>query len=432
MKTNVLAALLLSAAVSPCAYADDTGRLTDLEKKIEILSGEIERIKLGSTDTEPAELSSQLGFGPAASKIYQKSEKRVSFGGYGESLYEDFEKRKEDGTGSGKTDKADFLRAVLYVGYKFNNWITLNSEFEFEHASTGGSGEVGAEMVQLDFAPWGKVFGFRTGLLLMPVGLVNEVHEPTTFHGAKRPSIETNIYPTTWRENGAGVFGEIGMFSYRSYLVAGLQASNAAGTSGFSASSGLRGGRTKGSNSPAGDFAWVGRLDAAPIEGTLIGASFYTGQADHQVQTLASVPVTLWDVHAKAEYKGAEIRGLYTEGRIGNVDSLNIRRGIALGSASSIGSKMFGGYFEAAYDVFHEFDMKGHYLAPFFLYERYDTQMDVPDGWTESGANSRREYTFGLTYKPIAQVVVKFDHQVLRNQASTGVGQNNFAVGYIF
>lgn len=428
-KYILLAGLLISSGALTPVRAQDSVKMQELERKLEVLSGEIERIKLGNAAEEPTELSSQLGFGPAASKVYKKGIQRVSFGGYGEMLYENFQPRKENGTGSGATDQIDFLRAILYVGYKFNNWITLNSEFEFEHASSGVSGEVSAEMVQIDFKPW-DFLGFRTGLLLMPVGLVNEMHEPTTFHGSKRPSVETNIYPTTWRENGAGVFGEIGPISYRSYIVAGLKA--VSGTSGFKDSSGVRSGRTKGSQSPAEDFAWVGRVDLEPIEGTLIGASLYTGQADHGTETLASVPVSFWDIHAKTQWHGAELRGMYVQGRIGNVDSLNATRSIAVGSTSSIGSKLYGGYLELAYNAFHTLNLGNQYLAPFFRFERYDTQANVPEAWNKNPANSRIEFTYGLTYKPISQTVIKVDHQVKRNLARTGVGQTNMSIGYIF
>ena len=109
-------------------------------------------------------------------------------------------------------DEADFLRAVLYAGYKYNDWILFNSEIEFEHATTKTSngtarGEVSVELAYLDFAI-SQPLGARAGMLLMPVGLTNEWHEPTTFHGVRRPSVEQSVIPTTWRENGVGVFGD--------------------------------------------------------------------------------------------------------------------------------------------------------------------------------------------------------------------------------
>jgi len=428
MTRNItLLATLLAAGLASTASAAD---IETLERKVEILTEEVQRLKLGS-DTEPETLQGKFGFAPAAAKVYQKGAKKVSVGGYGEMVYKNFEPKQQNGSGAGTRDRLDFLRAVLYVGYKFNDWITFNSEIEFEHATEGKRGEVGVEVAQLDFTPWGEVLGLRAGLMLTPMGLINEGHEPTTFHGVERPGTESNIIPSTWRENGVGLFGRYKWFEYRSYLMNGLQAVKDGGASpavtGFSATGGLRNGRQKGSNAYAEDFAWVSRVDVSPIDDAVFGASFYIGEADQSALAAPSIPVTLWDLHFKGQYAGAELRALYTEGRIGNADELSALQG------ATIGSKLFGGYLEAAYDVgrFIPADRK-HYLAPFIRYERYDTQAKTPKGFAGSAATSRLEYTVGLTYKPIPQVAVKFDHMFNRNQGNTGVGQTNLGVGYIF
>jgi hypothetical protein len=429
------AVLALTLAAAPAARAQDA-KVADLERKVEALAGEIERLKLGEA-AEP-DLKSALGLGPAASKVYQKSPKRVSIGGYGEMIYENYQPKKQNGTGAGKRDQVDAARAILYVGYKFSDRIMFNSEIEFEHSgprvSGGGArGEASLEMAALDFKPFDDRLGFRVGTLLMPVGLVNEIHEPTTFNGAKRPSVESNIIPTTWRENGAGVFGEWGPASYRSYVVSGLQAGSESNVSGFTASSGLRSGRSSGGKSYIEDAAWVTRLDVSPAEGFLFGGSVYVGEADQSQQRLPSVPVSLWETHAKFAWRGAEFRALYAHVKVGNTDSLNALQGNAVGGTGSVGSDMFGGYLEAAYDVLTPWgNPKGQSLTPFVRYERYDTQAGVPHAWRKNPSNSRVEYTLGAGYKPLTQVVLKADHQFLRDQGQTGVGQTNLAIGYIF
>ncbi|MBI3300372.1 MAG: hypothetical protein HYZ75_19575 [Elusimicrobia bacterium] len=428
----ILTACLFCAAAAPLAAQSTDVKVADLERKIEALAGEVERLKLGEA-AEP-ELVSVLGLGPAASKVYGKAPKRVSIGGYGEMAYENFQPKKQNGTGAGKRDVVDMVRAILYVGYKFNDWITFNSEIEFEHGSTGKTrGEVSVEMAAIDFKPFGDPLAFRAGVLLMPVGLVNEIHEPTTYNGVKRPSVETNLIPSTWRENGAGLFGEWGPLSYRSYVVSGLQAGTDTGVTGFSAASGLRNGRSSAAKSYLEDPAWVSRLDVSPVEGVMVGGSLYVGEADQSQVRLPSVPVTLWETHAKLAWRGAELRGLYSEVKIGNVDSLNAVQGNAVGGTGSVGSKMFGGYLEAAYDVLAPFaNPKGQSLTPFARYERYDTQAGVPHAWRKNPSNSRTEYTLGVGYKPVSQVVMKFDHQFLKDQGLTGVGQTNLGMGYIF
>ncbi|MEK7388207.1 MAG: porin [Elusimicrobiota bacterium] len=433
MKTRLSFVLSVVVALSPVApvFAQDSVKLGELERKVDVLTQEIEKLKLGES-ADPIAEGAVSGFAPAASKVYRARLSKISIGGYGEMTYQNFSKRRQDADPAAVRDEADFLRAVLYVGTKFNDWILFNSELEFEHGSTGkGRGEVSIEQAYIDFQLRPEI-GVRAGTLIVPMGLQNEVHEPTTFHGVRRTSVEQNIIASTWRENGAGVYGDFGPLSYRAYLVSGLQATTNTGVTGFAASGGLRNGRSSGAKSYAEDLASVTRIDYKPVSGVMIGGSVYVGQADQSLIAV-SVPVSLWESHLKAEYRGAELRALYAEGRVGNADSVNIANGYTSGARTSIGSKLFGGYVEGAFDVLTlSKDSRGHSLSPFFRYERYDTQAQTPAAFAKNPANSRVEYTAGLTYKPISQVAVKADHQWMRNQARTGVNQWNLGLAYIF
>lgn len=427
---GLVLSLLAPAAAQEPPPAPPLDRLSELERKIDILSQEIERLKLGAA-AEPAADRKEKGFAPAATKVYRAAPNKVSIGGYGEMTYQNFSKRRQDAGAAAARDEADFLRLVLYAGYKFNEWILFNSELEFEHASTGkGRGEVSVEQAYLDFK-LADPLGIRAGLLLVPMGLTNEIHEPSVFHGVKRPSVETNILPTTWRENGVGIFGEHGPVSYRSYILAGLQAVTNTGVTGFSGASGLRNGRSSGAKSLAEDLAWVGRVDVSPVEGVKAGGSLYVGEAD-QGLAVHAVPVTLWELHGQAEYRGAELKALYAEGRIGNADTVNALQGFTNAAQTSVGRRLFGGYVEAAYNAFSLCPKTRQYLAPFARYERYDTQAETPASFAKNAANSRVEYTLGLSYKPIPQVSVKADHQWIQNQARTGVNQFNLGLAYLF
>lgn len=432
MKPLIRASLAVCLALSSApAFAQDAAKFGELERKVDVLTQEIEKLKLGEAADAVAE-STSPDVAPAASKVYRTRANKVSIGGYGEMFYTNVSKRKQDASAAGTRDVADFLRAILYVGYKYNDWIIFNSEIEFEHGTTGnGRGEVSIEQAYVDFRLRDEI-GIRAGTVLVPMGLQNEIHEPTTFHGVLRTSVERNVIPTTWRENGAGVFGDIGPVSYRSYIVTGLQSTTNTGVTGFSSSTGLRSGRSSGAKSFAEDFASVTRVDYKPFAGVMLGGSFYVGQADQSL-IVNSVPVTMWEGHLKAEYRGAEFRALYAEGRIGNADLVNIGQSFTNAGRTSVGSKLFGGYVEGAYDVLSLVkNNKGHYLAPFFRYERYDTQADTPSAFAKNPANSRVEYTAGLTYKPIPQVAVKADHQWMLNQARTGINQWNLGLAYIF
>jgi len=437
-RASLIGVLILFSMMRVEAQEDENWK-KEIERKIEVLTQELEKSNLGEV-AEPI-YEKKYGFAPAAAKVYHVN-RGVSIGGYGEMVLQDWDSEQDNGAPANRKSELDFLRAVLYVGYKFTDKILFNSEIEFEHASTSGGssprGEVSLEFAYLDFMISQPV-GIRAGLLLMPTGIVNELHEPTLYHGARRPNVENDILPTTWRENGAGLFGEAGPFRYRTYVVTGLQAVDESTTSsngidGFK-SSGIRNGRSKGAKSIAEDWAWVGRVDFEGIPGTVIGASVYSGNAGQDFTdsagTTLDVSVDIWDVHGLCEYRGLEFRGLYAKTRINDVARLNVKNGLGASGTNSIGEQQFGGYLELAYDVLSLIESK-HYLAPFFRYERIDTQERVPAGYSKNPANSRTEYTYGLTYKPHPNTVIKADFTDVDNQAGTGIDKINAAVGYLF
>lgn len=402
--------------------AEETGSLTELENRVTALSQEVAQLKR------------------AAPLVAKEKDPNVgvTFGGYGELVYHDVAATTDAGNPSGEKNTLDFLRFVLNVGYRFSDKFILNSEIEIEHANQEKRGEVALEMATLDYL-WTTPLNFRAGLLLLPVGLINESHEPPVFHGVDRPSVEQKIIRTTWRENGAGVFGQAGSLSYKGYVVNGLQAVNdyaVTGTSGavegYSAAEGLREGSAEGSEAFAEDLAWVARLDYSGIPGLRVGGSVYAGEAG-QGATVAgeklNARTTLWETHGDYEWQGLELRGLYSRVSVGQVGLINQAQGYT--GNESVGEKMWGGYAQVAYNVFSHCS-GGTYLAPFFRYERYNTQEKVPDGYASDPANDRTEKVYGITYKPMATVVFKADFQNNANRAGSGVDQWNLGMGYMF
>lgn len=397
--------------------AQDADRLSELERRIEVLAGELERLELGEAAVRAEE--GVYGLGPAASKIYRRDE-GLSIGGYGEMLYENPDSERDDGSPSGAEDEIDFLRAIVYFGYKFNDRFLFNSEIEIEHAD-----EAFVEFAYLDYL-WRPEANLRAGLLLVPMGFVNELHEPTVFLGARRPDIEQKIIPTTWRENGFGLFGEVGDLSYRTYLVNGLRGEN------FS-SGGLRGGRQKGSHALAEDFAWVGRIDWSPTPGLLFGGSAYVGGSGQGIEDrqgrVIGLDTTILEGHAEWRWRGLELRALMTRAELDDVARLNRAKGL-VGSAS-VGEELSGFYLQAGYDVLAGRSSERQ-LIPYVRFEEYDTQDAVPAGFAKNPANDVESLTLGLAFKPIDQVIVKADYQDYDNGAGTAVDQVNVALGYIF
>jgi hypothetical protein len=413
-------ALALLALPSFAQERPDTEkRLVDLERKLEALSRELESQKTGA-QMPTAQEEGRYGLGSGASKVYEVPS-GLSVGGYGEFLYENKTARLQDGTRVGSEKKADALRLVLYTGYKFSNRIVFNSEIEFEHGGYSDElpeGEVIVEFAYLDFLI-SKSFNVRAGQLLVPMGFINELHEPPAFLGARRPQVERTLIPATWHENGVGLHGDLPWnLTYRVYLMDGLDASK------FSAS-GIRGGRQAGKEANAQSLAWVGRLDWSPQPGVLVGGSIYSGNSN-QSGDGGAITTTVWDAHAEYRARGFQFRALYTRAanREAGVAALDLAD-----PARKVGIKQWGGYLEAGYDV-----LKGSQqsLIPYLRYERLDAQQEVAPGVTRGANQDRTLLTAGVAFKPIPQVVVKGDWTRDENRARTGRDQFSLALGYTF
>jgi hypothetical protein len=421
---SICACLLGNSKTSAQTTQQDT--LRELMRRIDILTEEIEKSKLGEVAERKYE--SHFGLGPAASQVYQLKKTGVSLAGYGEVTYQNFAKENDSDQPSGRVDEIDYLRHVIYVGFKFSDRILFNSEIEFEHASTGKKGEVSVEFGYVD-AQISSGLAARAGMVLVPVGIINEFHEPPTFYGSQRPETESAIIPTTWRTNGFGVVGstksEIG---YRLYLVEGLSAA------GFSAS-GIRGGRQSGSRSLAEDMAITGRVDYSGVAGLNLGVSFYTGNSGQDLKDAAGQNidgrVTLWAVHGIFARRGLELRSLLAQSTIGDVDSLN--RVLKFTGDKTLGEKQTGFYLDAAYDVLPLFVKgKASALLPFVQYEKLNTQSEVPSGFTANAANERTNITYGISFKPHPNVAFKIDYINRKSKAGTATNQFNAAVNYLF
>lgn len=400
------------AALKSTSNAAESDKIAELERKLEILAGEIEKMKIG----EAAQATvSEHGLGPAASKVYH-AERGLSIGGYGEVLYQNFRSDRPDP----RSSEIDLQRAVLYFGYKFDDKWVLNSEVEYEH---GVGAEV--EFAYIDYL-WKPQMSFRAGRVLLPVGLINELHEPTVYLGANRPDVETLIIPTTWREDGFGLFGQAGPFSYRTYLLAGFNAE------GFT-DQGLVEGRQEGVQSKADDIAWVGRLDYTGVPGLLAGGSVYTGDSGQGIRSVTGrklgVATKIYEGHLDWKWRGLEFRALGVQTKIDDVAALNETLGLT--GVESIGSKLQGYYVQLGYDVLAG-KSGGRSLTPYARYEAYDTQKEVPAGFLRNPANDVNSLTLGIAFKPIDQIVLKADYQKYDNRAKTGVDQINVLLGYIF
>jgi len=359
---------------------------------------------------------------------------KSSLGGYGELHLSS----TADGEG-GRAGEVDFHRFVLFFGHQYDENFRFYSELELEHAFAGPDepGEVELEQAFIEYGGETLPFRVRAGLVLVPFGHLNTIHEPTAFHGVERPKVDNLIIPSTWREAGLGVVGSIGkQLGYEAYLISGLNAAD------FSAGKGLRGGRTGVAEAYAGAPAFVARLHAEPVIGLEVALSGYHGDAgaNHPTKKL-EVGVTggAFDLRYKAHAieARAEVAAFSLSGSealatpaTAAVPATATEPEIPAKPASVVGSLITGGYLELGVDLL-ELAGQSQELVPFVRYEQYDTTAEVAKGLSDP-ETAGTDIVFGLTWRPIPQIAFKLDHIVRTAEAGSEEQVTSAGLGYMF
>ncbi len=405
------AALGLTAvfAASGASTAAATPTLEQLWSQMQHQQQEIERLKarnqeleqqLDATGSAMDEVQRHTAMGAdtqAASTVPD-----TTIGGYGELHYNSWDNQRPGGSDK---DQLDFHRFVLEFGHRFNDRIRFFSELELEHALVEGgeeSGEVELEQayVEFDLSDRHRVKG---GVFLLPVGILNETHEPATFYGTERNPVEHDIIPSTWWAGGAVLSGEIA--PALSYDLAVHEGLNTSASSDYT----VRSGRQKTAEATAQDPAVTARIKWTRIPGLELAAS-----VQHQTDiTQGSDPTAgaanLFETHAVWQRGPFGLRALYA---MWDLDGS--------GPAAVGADEQRGWYIEPSYKLTRQ-------VGLFARYNRWDNR---------AGDSADSEYTqldFGVNYWPHPDVVIKADYQ---NQ-SAPAGQDEFdgvnvGIGYQF
>jgi len=403
----------------------------EIQRRLAALEAELDRLR---DERRPAvggpELRSVGGLGPAASRVYLTKQRGLSFGGYGSALYQRFTQSRDDDTPAGVPDRADLTEAFFYVGYRFDDRLLFNSSFGIEHAlvedDTEGSAAV--EFAYVDFRQR-KTIGWRGGLLLLPLGWLNERHEPNDYLGTMRPITELRVLPSTWRGIGAGAYGEAGSVEWRGYVVESLDAS------GFAPIEGIAGGRQQGSESLAEDMALTARVDWRPLRGKgigdlTLGASGFTGRTGQEQPGFPDGRLTLWDAHGEYRWRGFQARALYASGILSDAGEISLA--IDPSGLTTIGERMDALYLEIGYDVLSTWPKSKQDLIVFCRFENLDTQGGVAAGLPTEPLADLTVKTCGLQYAPIRQVVIKADATNYNDPGEQSVDQVNLGLGWVF
>ncbi|NSW88276.1 hypothetical protein CL651_000770 [bacterium] len=388
------------------------------DEKISILAEEVERMK--NQELFGGEIgTTSKGFGPAASKVYNTS-MGLAIGGYGEIYNKAY-------LAGDNADKSDAYRGVFYIGYKFDDEWSLNTEIELEHVD-----ESYLEFAYIDYDPAqfdGKL-GFRAGLLLLPLGIINEMHEPTTYHGVFRPWVENKLIPTTSRENGVGIYGSLmdGMVDYKWYYVTSWQQPGATKTG-----AGMRDFRGKGGSTVSNEFANVGKLVFHLNESTDVGFSIFDGEINPSGVAKvndSNASVRMLTSYIQGEYHNFEYTALYHENRFSSVGRLNNQ--LTSSTHNKFGKKQVGYYYSIARDIGSFFNTDW-YVAPFYRYEYLNFHDEVDASAFENSDYETQYYTFGVTVKPIYNIALKLDVTRYTDKANLGDSRTlNLGLGYIF
>lgn len=358
------------------------------------------------------------------------SDKKLLFGGYAQIEY-----LQPIVEGEFNNGKLDIHRLVLLMRYNFNDRISFMSEIEIEHAS-----EIYLEQAYLNyrFYNWLQL---RAGLLLIPMGIINENHEPPTFNGVLRPSIDKYIVPTTWREIGIGFTGKISQpgIRYSVYVINGVLGYKDGAR--LDGESGIRKGRQKGISSMVGSPSLTSRIEYYGVRNLKIGLSYFGGSTQTSLNADLSkddmqgidtrdssiVDMSMWGIDARYNIHGFRFRTQYNYVSFSNTKAYNDF------TDSDLGESMFGFYIEAAYNVFHAFKMIKHELIPFVRYENYNTQDGIDDLSKQNDAFHREEITAGIGWKPVYNVALKCDYQLKRTKLDQNFqGMLNLGVGVMF
>jgi hypothetical protein len=442
MKKKMISAVLAAAfmAAPAAVLAQDT----DLAKRVEQLAAELDKLKAElaaqkaqAAAAQPAPAPATPASVPAAAPASASAPAAVAAAtpasqmepatvltGYGEVNY-NHPVRNASGS------QADVRRAVIGFQHRFDDRTKIVSEFEWEHAVVSsedqGESEVEQLYVEREFANGLRA---KVGLFLMPVGLLNQNHEPTAYYGVERNFVETAIIPTTWREAGVGLSGEFGEgFTWDAGLTTGFDLTKWDPASSEGRESPLGAIHQEGQLAKARDLSVHGALNWRGYPGLLVGGSVFSGKAGHATEGFPAqdARVTLWDLHTRYTPGAWDLSALWAYGRITDTTALNLT---FVGNPTPVPSSFAGWYLQAAYQLWQSGD---YVLSPFARFESVNTARSyssVPAGLGVPSTGYERVATVGANFRVGQGVVLKADYQKFKDDKSRD--RVNLGLGFAY
>ena len=349
-------------------------------------------------------------------------EPRVNLFGYGEMLYT---RPRADASQAMATAR----RAVLGLAYRFSERTRLAAELEVENAvvSAGDQGELAFEQLYIEHDVSAGVSA-KLGLFLLPIGYMNETHEPTRYLGVTRNLVETAIIPTTWRELGLGLQGRTEQgWRWNTGLVTSFDLTRWPGDAGQTRESPLGAIHQEGQLARAASAATYGALNYDGVPGLNVGGSLYSGGiAQKQMGQLApQARVQLSELHTRWQPGRWDLSALAAFGRLSGVADFNAS---AVSAGNPVPDQFRGAYAQAAYRIWQNGDLS---LLPFARYERVNTALGfsgLPQGLLPAPMPDARVMTLGASFYLHPQVVLKLDAQ--RHLENSQLDRFNLGLGF--
>lgn len=371
MKKTILAATIMMA--SGVTSADESAALKQ----------EIEQLKLQMNALTEA-VEQQADAGTASD---------VMLGGYGEMHLN---------LANGADNEIDYHRFVIFLGKEFSEKTRFFAEFELEHslAGEGQPGEVELEQAYIEHDLNDRTF-IKAGMFLVPVGLINETHEPNTFYGVERNNVEKNIIPSTWWEGGVALSGRLDNgFSYDLAMHSGLSTSDGS----------VRKGRQKVAEATANKAAYTARLKYTGVAGLELGAAVQRQDDVLQGSGAKEVNGTLIEGHVAYQNQGFGLRALYAEWHFDD--------GIEDLSKGEGATRQNGFYLEPSYRMGN--------VGVFYRVSRWDNQADANLG------TDYQQQDVGFNYWLHDSVALKADYYRVNKDGDLNASGYNLGVGYSF
>lgn len=444
-------ALAFASAVAPAAHADEAA----LRAEVDALRAEVvalkdavqqlraERSAAAAAPTAAPNTVTATAVVPAAAPVQPEapraqaqtvsaatatSDGGTTLWGYGELNY-------NHPTAEASTAQADLRRAVLGFSHAFDESTHVYGEIEWEHAvaSADDAGETEIEQLYVEHAFAGDS-GVRAGLMLVPLGMLNEHHEPTNYYGVERNFVETAIIPSTWREGGVALYGssENG-FNWNVGVVTSPDLSKWDPASDEGRESPLGSIHQELQLAKAHDASLFAALSWQGVPGLDVGAGLFTGKVGQGTPDFPAQDSRLFlgEAHVRWQPGPFDLSALYARGTLSDTQTLNLT---FLGQPTPVPSAFWGSYVQGAWRAL---EWGRSSVLPFLRYEAFNTGASYvaqPPGFGTAALPTERVWTAGANYYLNPNVVFKIDYQRFNNDDPVlGYGNRfDLGIGYQF